>query len=198
MLMDNNWFEMLKKGNVQLITDKLKRITSSSIETDKQSYYADSIIMATGFNASKMIWPIKVVGKKGLNLNDFWNNDNPKAHIGITVPNFPNFFIMYGPNTNLAHGGSIVFHGECQIRYILGCIDLLLEKKSKTIDCLQEPFEIYNSNVDEEHSKMVWTHDKVNSWYRNGSGRVITNSPWRLVDYWNFTKEPNEKDYNFN
>jgi len=198
MLMDNNWFEMLKKVNVQLITDKLKRITSSSIETDKQSYYADSIIMATGFNASKMIWPIKVVGKKGLNLNDFWNNDNPKAHIGITVPNFPNFFIMYGPNTNLAHGGSIVFHGECQIRYILGCIDLLLEKKSKTIDCLQEPFEIYNSNVDEEHSKMVWTHDKVNSWYRNGSGRVITNSPWRLVDYWNFTKEPNEKDYNFN
>jgi 4-hydroxyacetophenone monooxygenase len=153
--------------------------------------------MATGFKASKMIWPIKVVGKKGINLNDFWNNDNPKAHVGITVPNFPNFFIMYGPNTNLAHGGSIVFHGECQIRYILGCIDLLLEKNHKIMDCRQEPFEEYNSNVDTEHSKMVWTHDKVNSWYRNGNGRVITNSPWRLVDYWNFTKEPKEEDYKF-
>jgi len=198
MLMDNNWFEMLKKDNVQLITDKVNRITNSSIDTDICSYNQEAIIMATGFKASKMIWPIKVVGKKGINLNDFWNNDNPKAHVGITVPNFPNFFIMYGPNTNLAHGGSIVFHGECQIRYILGCIDLLLEKNHKIMDCRQEPFEEYNSNVDTEHSKMVWTHDKVNSWYRNGNGRVITNSPWRLVDYWNFTKEPIEQDYKFN
>ena len=197
MLMDNNWFEMLKKDNVQLITDKVNRITNSSIDTDICSYNQEAIIMATGFEASKMIWPIKVVGKKGINLNDFWNNDNPKAHLGITVPNFPNFFIMYGPNTNLAHGGSIVFHGECQIRYILGCIDLLLEKNHKIMDCRQEPFEEYNSNVDTEHSKMVWTHDKVNSWYRNGNGRVITNSPWRLVDYWNFTKEPKEEDYKF-
>ena len=197
MLMDNNWFEMLKKDNVQLITDKVNRITKSSIDTDICSYDQEAIIMATGFKASKMIWPIKVVGKKGINLNDFWNNDNPKAHVGITVPNFPNFFIMYGPNTNLAHGGSIVFHGECQIRYILGCIDLLLEKNHKIMDCRQEPFEEYNSNVDTEHSKMVWTHDKVNSWYRNGTGRVITNSPWRLVDYWNFTKEPKEEDYKF-
>ena len=197
MLMDNNWFEMLKKDNVQLITDKVNRITNSSIDTDICSYNQEAIIMATGFKASKMIWPIKVVGKKGINLNDFWNNDNPKAHLGITVPNFPNFFIMYGPNTNLAHGGSIVFHGECQIRYILGCIDLLLEKNHKIMDCRQEPFEEYNSNVDTEHSKMVWTHDKVNSWYRNGNGRVITNSPWRLVDYWNFTKEPKEEDYKF-
>ena len=198
MLMDNNWFEMLKKDNVQLITDKVNRITNSSIDTDICSYNQEAIIMATGFKASKMIWPIKVVGKKGINLNDFWNNDNPKAHVGITVPNFPNFFIMYGPNTNLAHGGSIVFHGECQIRYILGCIDLLLEKKYKAMECKSEPFEEYNCNVDEEHAKMVWTHDKVNSWYRNGTGRVTTNSPWRLVDYWNFTKEPKEKDYYFN
>ena len=198
MLMDNNWFEMLKKDNVKLITDKVNSITNSSIETDEHTYKKDAIVMATGFKASKMIWPIKVLGKKGINLNDFWNNDNPKANVGITVPNFPNFFIMYGPNTNLAHGGSIVFHGECQIRYILGCINLLLEKKYKTMDCMQEPFEKYNSKVDAEHSKMVWTHDKVNSWYRNGTGRVITNSPWRLIDYWNFTKEPIEQDYKFN
>lgn len=145
-----------------------------------------------------MIWPIKVIGKKGINLNDYWKEDNPKALLGITVPHFPNFFIMYGPNTNLAHGGSIVFHGECQIRYILGCINLLLEKNFKTMDCKKEPFEKYNSDVDVQHEKMVWTHNKVNSWYRrNGTGRITTNSPWRLVDYWNFTREPKEKDYQF-
>jgi 4-hydroxyacetophenone monooxygenase len=66
------------------------------------------------------------------------------------------------------------------------------------MDCKEEPFEKYNSDVDVQHEKMVWTHNKVNSWYRrNGTGRITTNSPWRLVDYWNFTREPKEKDYQF-
>jgi len=198
MLMDNHWFKMLKRDNVHLVTEKIKRISNNCILTNNSSYNIDAIVTATGFNASKMIWPIKVIGKKGINLNDYWEEDNPKAHLGITVPNFPNFFIMYGPNTNLAHGGSIVFHGECQIRYILGCINLLLDKNYKSMDCKKEVYEKYNLEVDTQHSKMVWTHNKVNSWYRNKSGRVITNSPWRLIDYWNFTKEPKEKNYIFN
>ena len=56
----------------------------------------------------------------------------------------------------------------------------------------------YNTKLDEQHAQMVWTHNKVDSWYRNKAGRVTTNSPWRLVDYWNFTKEPKESDYIFN
>ena len=196
--MDNNWFKMLKKENVNLITDKINYINQNSITTINKSYNIDAIVAATGFNAGKMIWPIKVIGKKGINLNDYWENDNPRAHIGITVPNFPNFFMMYGPNTNLAHGGSIVFQGECQIRYILGCISLLLEKNYNNMDCKIESYIKYNTKLDEQHGKMVWTHNKVDSWYRNKSGRVTTNSPWRLVDYWNFTKEPKETDYIFN
>ena len=199
MLMDNNWFKMLMKDNVQLITDKIQKINKNSIITDRGDLYnIDAIVTATGFTASKMIWPIKVKGKKGISLNKYWNEDNPRAHLGITVPNFPNFFIMYGPNTNLAHGGSIVFHGECQIRYILGCIKLLLSKNLMTMDCKKEVYEGYNTELDKQHARMVWTHNKVDSWYRNSSGRVITNSPWRLVDYWKFTKEPKESDYKFN
>ena len=197
MLMDNNWFDMLNKNNVELITDKINYITSNGIVTNKNTYNFDAIVTATGFNASKMIWPIKVIGKKGINLEDYWEKDNPRANVGITVPNFPNFFMMYGPNTNLAHGGSIVFHGECQIRYILGCINLLLENNHMSMDCKTDAYEMYNSKLDEQHSQMVWTHHKVDSWYRNKSGRVTTNSPWRLVDYWNFTKEPRKNDYIF-
>ena len=197
MLMDNNWFKMLKKENVNLITDKINYINQNSIITNNNSYNIDAIVTATGFNAGKMIWPIEVLGKNGTNLNDYWEDDNPRAHIGITVPNFPNFFMMYGPNTNLAHGGSIVFQGECQIRYILGCINLLLEKNYNNMDCKTESYIKYNTKLDEQHAQMVWTHNKVDSWYRNKAGRVTTNSPWRLVDYWNFTKEPKESDYIF-
>ena len=199
MLMDNNWFKMLKRKNVELISGSINSITENSIiDKNNNHYKTDVIVTATGFNASKMLWPMDIIGKNQINLSNYWKDDNPRAHLGITVPSFPNFFIMYGPNTNLAHGGSIVFHGECQIRYILGCIKLLLSKNVSAMDCRKNVFENYNEDLDEQHGKMVWTHSKVSSWYRNDSGRVITNSPWRLVDYWNMTKEPKENDFIFN
>ena len=66
------------------------------------------------------------------------------------------------------------------------------------MECKHDVYEKYNNSLDEQHSKMVWTHHKVKSWYRNSAGRVITNSPWRLVDYWKMTKEAKEKDFLFN
>ena len=199
MLMDNHWFKMLKQENVELITGSISEINEETIIDDKyHSHKSDVIVAATGFNASKMLWPMKIIGKNNIEISKYWEGDNPRANLGITVPNFPNFFIMYGPNTNLAHGGSIVFHGECQIRYILGCINLLFDKKGSTMDCKDEAFENYNKNLDDQHAKMVWTHNKVKSWYRNSSGRVITNSPWRLVDYWHMTRAPKENDFIFN
>ena len=199
MLVDNNWFEMLKQDNVELNAGNISHINEYSlIDANNVNYNSDVIVTATGFNASKMLWPMEVIGKDNKSILEYWQFDNPRANLGITVPNFPNFFIMYGPNTNLAHGGSIVFHGECQIRYILGCINLLIDKKCTSIDCKKDVYEEYNSNLDKQHDKMVWTHHKVKSWYRNSTGRVITNSPWRLVDYWKMTKEPREEDFLFN
>ena len=74
----------------------------------------------------------------------------------------------------------------------------LLKNKYSSMECKTDAYEEYNYKLDKQHDKMVWTHDKVDSWYRNKDGRVITNSPWRLVDYWNFTKEPKANDYLFN
>ena len=198
MLMDNHWFKMLKEKNVELITGNISNITKDSvIDKNNEIHKTDVIVTATGFNASKMLWPMDIIGKDKVKLSEYWKNENPRAHLGITVPSFPNFFIMYGPNTNLAHGGSIVFHGECQMRYIIGCIKLLLDKTGIVMDCKDGVFQEYNKNLDDQHGKMVWTHNKVKSWYRNSTGRVITNSPWRLVDYWHMTKEPKENDFIF-
>ena len=86
MLMDNNWFEMLKRKNVRLVTNKINYINETSIITDNCSYEKDAIVTATGFNASKMIWPIKVLGKNGINLNDYWDNDNPVSYTHLTLP----------------------------------------------------------------------------------------------------------------
>ena len=104
------------------------------------------------------------------------------------MPDYPNLFLIYGPNTNLAHGGSAIFHSECQIHYAMEGIRELIESEAKSIECRPESFDEYNEKVDAALSKMVWSHRAMTNWYKNKHGRVVLNSPWRLVDYRNMTR----------
>ncbi len=110
---------------------------------------------------------------------------------------FPNLFMMYGPGTNLAHGGSIIFHMECQIRYIMQAFREMVEGGHQRMEVRTAPHDAYNAKLDAKHYSMVWTHQGVTNWYKNKAGRVFANSPWRLVDYWAFTRELNPDEYDF-
>jgi 4-hydroxyacetophenone monooxygenase len=156
---------------------------------------ADILVLATGFEAARMTWPIEVRGRRGATLQDRWGDDDPRAYLGITVPDFPNFFLMYGPNTNLAHGGSAIFHSECQTRYALLALRELLEGGHRALDCRPEVHDRFNEQVDRKHAGMVWAHRGVGSWYKNRRGRVFATSPWRLIDYWNMTRHFDPADY---
>jgi 4-hydroxyacetophenone monooxygenase len=198
MLRDNNWYDMLKQPNVDLVTDKIDRIESNAIVTkDGERYDTDVIILATGFRAARFLGPIEVYGRGGKRLHDEWGDEDARAYLGITVPDYPNLFIIYGPNTNLAHGGSAIFHSECQIRYAMEGIRELIESGAKSIECRQAPFETYNVKVDKALSTMVWSHRGMSNWYKNSKGRVVMNSPWRLVDYRNMTEHLDPVDYIF-
>jgi 4-hydroxyacetophenone monooxygenase len=153
------------------------------------------IVFATGFQASRMLFPIDIRGRSGRSLREVWGDNNPRAYLGMTVPDYPNFFILYGPNTNLGHGGSVIFHLEIQVRYIMNCLQLLAERGHRTLECRQDVHDAYNEGVDAAHEKMVWTHPGVNNWYKNSEGRVTTNSPWRIVDYWSMARQPNPQDF---
>lgn len=197
MLRDANWYATLTRENVELLTDRIVRITATGVvdETGVE-HPADVVILATGFKAQMPLWPMEVVGTNG-SIREHWGEDNPRAHLGITAPDFPNFFIVYGPNTNGGHGGSAVFHSECQVRYIMQALREMLERGADVVEVKREPFEAYNAKVDAKHRQMVWSHPGVNNWYRNKSGRVVTNSPWRLVDYRNLTAEFDPSEYEF-
>lgn len=197
-LRDNGWFETLKSDNVELNTDGIDHVEADAI-VDKagKRHPVDAIVWATGFHASRMIYPMEVIGAEGKSLRDLWGNDDPRAYLGICVPGFPNFFMTYGPNTNLAHGGSIIFQAECQVHFIVEAIEMLLEKGAETLDCTQEAHDAYNEKLDEALSRMVWTHEGVTNWYQNKRGRVTTNSPWRLVEYWEMTREPDPSAFVF-
>ncbi|MCB1743231.1 MAG: NAD(P)/FAD-dependent oxidoreductase, partial [Gammaproteobacteria bacterium] len=126
MLIDNHWYRTLKRDNVDLLTDPILRIEPDAIVTEHDRVPTDVIIYATGFHANRLTWPIEFIGRGGRRLSERWGEDDPRAFLGICVPEFPNLFLMYGPNTNLAHGGSIIFHAECQMHFIMACLHKLL------------------------------------------------------------------------
>jgi 4-hydroxyacetophenone monooxygenase len=157
-------------------------------------YPVDVILFATGFWASRFLWPIQITGRGGVTLEQEWGED-PKAYLGITVPKFPNLFLLYGPGTNLAHAGSIIFHSECQVRYVLGCLRELLVRDVRALECRHEVNLAFNQRLDEALSKLVLSYGGERSWYKNSKGRVTATSPWRLVDYWTWTRKPDLRDY---
>jgi 4-hydroxyacetophenone monooxygenase len=197
MLIDNGWFRTLTRDNVELVTDPVERIDAGGLIDGSGRHHAvDAIVLATGFQARRFLWPMRIEGARGQDLHEQWGDD-PRAYLGMSMPGFPNFFCLYGPNTNLAHGGSIIFHSECQVRYVLGCLELLLRDRFASIDCRQAAHDAYNARVDAEHARMIWSQPNVTNWFKNAAGRVTTHSPFRLVDYWAMTRSPDPEDYVF-
>ena len=126
-LQDNgSWLATLRRDNVELVRCGIARIEADAvIDNDGNRHPADVLIYATGFRVNDFLSSLHVTGRDGVDLHDVWAH-KPAAYLGITIPGFPNFFCMYGPGTNLASGGSLIFHSECQMRYIMSAIDLLL------------------------------------------------------------------------
>ena len=196
ILIDNHWYRTLQRDNVELINDSIDRVTENSLITSNNDVFsADTIILATGFGTSRLLNHIDIRGRDGITLHDMWGDDDSRAYLGMTVPEFPNFFCLYGPNTNSGHGGSIIFIVECQIRFILSLLMKVIEKNISEVEVRNEIYQRWNELIDEKHAKLIWTHPGVDTWYRNKAGRVVSIMPFRLVDYWRFTKEPNLKDY---
>lgn len=196
ILVDNNWYDMLLRPNVDLVTGGIAKIVPEGVVmADGTLIEADVIIYATGFQASKMLAPMTITGEGGRDLHQVWGPDDATAYIGTMVPGFPNFFMLMGPNTGLAHGGNVIFITECQMRLILTALREVLEQGAKAIDVKPEAHDAYVADVDERHARMVWTHKGLTNWYRNDAGRVFALLPYRLVDYWKMTKTFKPEDF---
>jgi 4-hydroxyacetophenone monooxygenase len=198
ILIDNNWYRMLKRPNVDLVTEPIVRMHADGVETkDGTVWPADAVVFATGFQASKMLAPMEIRGRGGREIHSEWGADDATAYMGITVPAFPNFFILLGPNTGLAHGGNAIYMVECQMRQVMSCLREMVARQKHAIEVRPEVSERYTQAVDKLHAGLVWTHPGVQSWYKNASGRVFAISPWPLVEYWRMTSRFDANDYVF-
>ena len=199
MLRENgSWAATLKKPHVELHTIGIKQITPAGIETaDGSLHEFDLIICATGFKASDFLWPMKIIGRGGRELHrDCWAGDC-RAHLGITVPGFPNLFMTGGPNTSVVINGSAIFSSECQVEYTMRAIRHLLASGQKALDCKPEPFGKYNAWIDAGNLKRAWGASRVSSWYKNSTGRASQTWPYGLLDYWNLTAGFSPEDYEY-
>jgi 4-hydroxyacetophenone monooxygenase len=196
-LQDNgSWLRTLTRDNVELVRTGIDHIEAHAVVTeDGERYPADVLVYATGFQATKMLWPMTIRGRGGEVLSEKWG-ERPSAYLGITVPGYPNFFCMYGPGTNLASGGSLIFHSECQMRYITKCLELLIEDGHRCMEPREKKAADWHARSQAEMRRLVWSQPSIkHSFYKNSLGEVHGLSPWRLVDYWTWTREPDPDDF---
>jgi 4-hydroxyacetophenone monooxygenase len=196
ILLDNGWYRTLLKPNVELVDTPIARIVPQGIETaDGTVRGADVIVVATGFKVTELAARLNITGRGGVTLAQAWADENPTAYLGVAVPGFPNFYCMIGPNSGPGHGGSVIFQAECQTRYIAAALVGMIENGIGAIDVRRDVHDAYIRKVDAAHEGMIWSHPGMTTYYRNRHGRVFSVMPWRFVDYWAMTHDPDFTDF---
>lgn len=196
MLLDNGWYAALRRPEVELVTEAADEVTPTGVRiADGTEYAADVVVLATGFQATRVLYPMEVRGVGGATLRGVWGDNDASAYLGITVPSFPNLFMTAGPQTVLGHGGSYITTAECQVRYILDALCEMVERGIGALECREDVYAEYTERVDQAHDQMVWSHLGMTNWYRNDAGRVVSATPWRIVDYWRMTHDVDLSDY---
>jgi hypothetical protein len=132
---------------------------------------------------------MEILGRGGISLNESWGR-RPHTYLGILSPDFPNFFMLYGPNTNLGHN-SIIFMVECQVKYILRCLGLLRKQNKEIIEVTREATEQYDKGLQAHLRKKVW-NGYVASWYKTDRGDITNNWGRSTLAYWRQTRVPDE------
>jgi cation diffusion facilitator CzcD-associated flavoprotein CzcO len=189
----SNYFPTLCRPNVTVVTDPIERITPDGVRAGGTLHAADTLIFATGFEATRFLAPMDIRNSAGIALTDVWRH-GAEAHFGITVAGFPNFFMLYGPNTNLAHN-SVIFMIECQAAYVLDCLRGLIKRGLSWLEVRPEAMERFNAALRTKLDRSVWAGGCAN-WYKTADGKVTNNWPDTTLSYWRQTRKPDFADFN--
>lgn len=179
LLFSNDWYPALARDHVDVVTDRVTSIEPSGLRTaDGRLHEADVIIWGTGFAATQFLAGIEVRGADGADLHEVWA-DGARAHLGLTVPGFPNLFCVYGPNTNLG-GSSIIAMMEAQAGWIAQVVRRIADGRAQRVAVRPDAAEAYDREMQDRLSRSAWAG--CNSWYRDGS-RITTNWPGLVQEY---------------
>ncbi len=201
-VVDNHWYQSLTRDNVDLVTSGIERLTKNGIETsDGKHHEVDLIVFATGFEVDKFLWPAEYRGEKGVNLRDYWGSKSPRAYLGMMVPQFPNLFIMYGPNSQPVSGGvSLPSWFQIWAAFIAQCLDTMFEEGHARVAVKEEAFEAYNKHLDAVGSELAFIKDVRSverNYYVDAEGRLVVNTPHETAELYEMMKTPNRDELEF-
>ncbi|MGZ4576203.1 MAG: flavin-containing monooxygenase [Mycobacterium sp.] len=179
VLLGADYYLALQQDHVDLVTDPIERVTETSIVTaGGEVFDVDAIVCATGFQTSKYLNGVEVIGRGGESLHDRWGDD-PSAYLGVAVSEFPNFFMLYGPNTNQG-GNSIVYILEAGARLAASAVSRVA-RRGGYLEVRPEAERRYNERLSADLERTVWT--RCDSYFRSPSGRIVTQWPYTELEY---------------
>lgn len=193
ILTSNDYYPTLNRPHVHVVTSPITEITPGGVRTGDGCHHpADAIVLATGFRSQDFVAPMRVTGLHGLELNAVWK-DGARAYLGLAVPGFPNFFLMYGPNTNVG-SGSIVHMLESQITYIVSAARLLAEGH-RSMEVREDVLDAFDHAAQQRLSTTVWNTGGCDSWYLDPGRRNTNNWPGSMTAYRHRTRALDPADY---
>ncbi len=193
VLFNDDYYPTLSRTNVELVTDKIERIEPDGVRSRAGTLHpADVIIYATGFHSTDFLAPMRIIGRGGLDLRQQWAK-GARAYLGVTVTGFPNFFMLYGPNTNLGHN-SILVMIEAQADYILDALDKMRSRGLRRIDVKRDVLDEYNRSLQQDLAKSVWATTGA-SWYKLADGTITNNWPHSTIRYKRLLRGIKLEDY---
>ncbi len=193
ILISNHWYQSLVRPNVEVINNSIQEVTETAIvDKDGKAREVDAIIYGTGFAATDFMAPMQITGLNGKTLKQQWA-DGAEAYLGLTVSGFPNFFMLYGPNTNLGHN-SIVYMIESQVNYILDAIRAHIQNNLSFTNLKAEIQTQFNQEIQERMKSTMWSQG-CNSWYQTATGKNTNNWPGFTFEYRQRTRHFDLENY---
>ncbi|HVU06049.1 MAG TPA: NAD(P)/FAD-dependent oxidoreductase [Polyangiaceae bacterium] len=195
VLISNDYYPALAASNAKLVTEGIREVTETGIFTKDGTFHeVDSIVLATGFKVTNHPIMERFFGKDGRSLTEHWG-ETMSAYLGTTVPGFPNFFLLTGPNTGLGHN-SIVYMLESQFEYVLGALDALRDRRAGSLDVKPEAVRAFDAEMQERLQGTVWNSGCA-SWYLDAKGRNTTVWPSFTWEFRKRTRHFDEGAYTF-
>ena len=189
-VVDNGWYRALTRDNVDLLTGSVARFTPTGfVMADGTACDADIVIAATGFDVLKYLWPARYKGLGGKDLHDMWDaGDGPRAYLSMMVPQFPNFFMLYGPNSQPLTGGTgLPQWWLIWASYAAQCVMRMLDEGKGRVDVKPAAFDRYNRELDAEAANWLQMTPEggieKNYYVNRQHRRLQVNAPWLSPDY---------------
>lgn len=183
VLLSNEYYPALAQPNVQVHgMDALEGVTEGGVRVQGREVPVDAIIYGTGFRATDLLTPLRLLGRGGVDLNEVWARDGLGAHNGVCVAGFPNLFMLLGPNTGLGHN-SAIFMIETQVRYVLKGLDRMRARRATSVEVKPQAQQAFSQEMDVRTRGTVWKSG-CQSWYLDARGRNVTLWPGFTFSYW--------------